>query len=191
MHRPASLALSLPLAAALLAFSDRPANAVPSACDAVAGNLVQNCGFETTGGWNENLLTNQVGPHTGNYSNTVSDSQYGASVTQTISGLSIGTSYSFAFWYMDVFSNGAIFSATIDSITLLSPTTSSDSWAQATGSFVATGASMVLTIGIQAGGYYGALDDVSIVGGTPVPEPASALLLGAGLASLAGLRRRR
>ncbi len=188
MRRSAYLAATLPLALAL--FGAPEAKAVPSACDAVAGNLVQNCGFETTGGWSQNL-TDWFGPHTGVAGGSV-DSNGTAAYSQTISGLTPGETYNFSAWILDGFGSSAIMVATIGVDPLFS-ITASGSWSEQTGSFTATSASMLLTIGTPVGnGGYGGIDDVSIVAtSTPVPEPASAALLGLGLAGLASLRRRR
>jgi hypothetical protein len=87
MNYRAGFAVSLPLALALAAAPE--AKASPSLCDSVAGNLVQNCGFETTGGWNE-TITNWFTPHSGNSEGSIvpTNSGYGTTYySQSITGL--------------------------------------------------------------------------------------------------------
>jgi PEP-CTERM motif len=186
MRHSASLATSLPIMLALFGAPD--AKATPSLCDSVAGNLVGNCGFETTGSWDQNPL-DKAGPHTGDYSGFFGNAYFAYS--QSISSLSVGQTYNFAAWIFSDDAPSPSMSGTIGATTLFSATTTG-SWAEVTGSFIADSASMTLTIS-QTSCCYGAIDDVSIVAAPPppVPEPASAALLGLGLAGLAGLRRRR
>src|SRR3954447_25532403 len=61
--------LALPFAASVLGAGE--AAAAPSACDAIAGNLVKNCGFETTTDWSPVVF--QTGPpHTGSFAELMS-----------------------------------------------------------------------------------------------------------------------
>ena len=56
----------LPFAASVLGAGE--AAATPSACDAIVGNLVNNCGFETTTGWSPSVEQNtNPGAHTGSF----------------------------------------------------------------------------------------------------------------------------
>jgi hypothetical protein len=90
MRRSAYLAATLPLA--LAQFGAPEAKAVPSACDAVAGNLVQNCGFETTGGWDQTSL-NWFTPHSGNAEGSIVPTNQGSGTTmfsQTVTGFVVG-----------------------------------------------------------------------------------------------------
>ena len=187
MNFRAGSAVSLPLALALAAAPE--AKATASLCDSVAGNLVQNCGFETTGGWAQ-VSQNDFLPHTGDYSGTTDGGDHTV-YTQVIYGLVSGETYNFAAWVMNGINNPTI-SASIGPSALFT-TVTGQVYAEFTSSFVATATSMLLTIGQASGSPgYGTIDDVSIVAAsTPVPEPASAALLGLGLAGLAGLRRRR
>jgi hypothetical protein len=63
--------LAIPFAAAAILLASRPAQAVPSQCDAVAGNVVVNCGFEggtyssTIGGNTNNSVPNGWTPNAG------------------------------------------------------------------------------------------------------------------------------
>ena len=57
--------LALPFAASVLGAGE--AAAAPSACDAIAGNLVTNCGFETTADWSPQVAQDTQSPHTGSF----------------------------------------------------------------------------------------------------------------------------
>jgi PEP-CTERM motif/Carbohydrate binding domain len=199
MNYRAGFAVSLPLALALAAAPE--AKATPSLCDSIAGNLVQNCGFETTGGWNE-TITNWFTPHSGNSEGSIVPTGGGTGSTyysQTITGLVDGETYNFSAWINGELGTTMYFRAFVDGTKIFDGVTDAD-WTEITSSFTAAGTSMLLyfyQVGlyIQGSPYYsnyGSIDDVSIVAAsTPVPEPASAALLGLGLAGLAGLRRRR
>ena len=51
---------ALPFAASVLGAGEAAA-AVPSQCDTIAGNLVANCGFETTTGWSPGVVQDKIG----------------------------------------------------------------------------------------------------------------------------------
>jgi len=100
-----------------------------------------------------------------------------------ISGLTAGASYTLDFWFAALY--GEV-TATFDGAAF-SPSNQSSDYAEYTETVIPTGTSATLTFN-----GYGNLDDVSLVAASvAAPEPASIAMLGAGLAGLTGLRRRR
>lgn len=129
---------------------------------------------------------------------------------QTVTGLTVGTTYNVSFWqaagqqknwYGDTTDTWAVkFGSTTKSApTMSNPSGNFTSWTQVTLSFVADATSMVMQFllsGTSPGGNqqppFALLDGITVAqGSTPVPEPATAGLLLAGLAGLAGFGRRK
>jgi hypothetical protein len=196
MRNPIALAtFAVPLAASVLGGGE--ANATPSACGAISGNLVANCGFETTTDWSPSV--NQHGtPHTGSFGEFLgnnNNSQVQALVEQTIPTVS-GDTYQLTFWAeqtVPAFHAKVSFGG--DSVTSFGG--GFLDYQEFTTTVTATSSSSILEFDTTGEGTssYGSIDDVSLVlistGTAAAPEPASFGLLGAGLAGLAGLRRRR
>jgi PEP-CTERM motif len=189
-----------------------------SVCDAVAGNLVSNCGFEVGDftGWS--LSGNDVPGEEGNL--------YGVEGVDPLDGISPHSGLDQAF-FADLDSNattlaqnivttagdqytitfyaaqdttptseyGNELKASFDGISLFNLSdVAIEGYTKYTDSVVATttGTSTLdLTLGNGLGEFL--LDDVSVVNTTPVvtPEPDSILLLGTGLLTLVGAARRR
>jgi hypothetical protein len=181
--------VALPIAAVAMTTND--AVATPSACDAVPGNLVVNCGFENgSTGWSGAPQDDTL-PHTGLYS-SVFEGFSGAftSPSQTINGLTVGQSYDVSFWAQNADVPGSVLTVTLGTDTIFTNLVVPASYIQYTTTDTARASSEVLTF---QGTGYGYIDDVVITqqAAPAIPEPASLVVTGAGLAGLAGLRRRR
>ena len=174
----------------------RLAHATPSACDAMSGNLIANCGFEAAGGaaaaypqsWTTDSgyalhanVDNQVVTydlHTGlnglKFGNL--DTEVAAGISQTVMTL-VGATYAVTFWTYtgQTTDAGANFDARVDGtsqIHLVGDAQTAGTYAQYGYSFVGTGSD---TIGFLAQSnpseWY--LDDIAVVQSAAAPGGGS------------------
>lgn len=193
------------------------AQAAPSICDGVSGNLVQNCGFEAgtvpsaptvpldwtpNAGYTSQTGFNQVqssAVNSGNEALRIGNFDYEPvpSLTQAISDVS-GSSYSGSIYvnYGGAEDNdtGAFFDVDIDGTPVVTLNDSAtNTWTQFFFSFTGTGSDTItLTGNTNPSEWY--VDDVVVTGPaatTGVPEPLTLSLFGAGLVGAVTLRRRK
>ena len=191
--------VALASAALLLssAASAAPAHA-QAACAAVAGNLVQNCGFEQgASGWNfsSNLLRRTADPfyvHSG--ARGVAGGTVGGlgHLTQDVA-TAPGQTYTVSFWYRSTgaFTN-QLFASFAGQTLVNEYNLVGGDWTQYSFDVAALGAVSTLDIGLRNDPSYDALDDLSVTAASTVtPEPGTWALLASGLAAVGGVARRR
>jgi hypothetical protein len=173
----------------------------------VVGGVNNMCGTSYTGPPNNTTATFAVfpgvSPDGGNFLAGDADSTYSEAISQTISGLTIGTHYTLQFYQAGAQQAGFA-GSTFDQWQVTFGTSKQDStlmnvpaegligWMSQTMTFTATATSETLQF-LAVGGPTGdppmaLLDGVSLVA---VPEPASIALMSVGAVGLAGLRRIR
>lgn len=193
-------------------WSALPALAGSSICDAISGNIVTNCGFETGDftGWTISGNTTNPGnnyygvdsfdANSGNYGAYMSQDLLGTGATvdlsQTLTTVA-GKQYQVSFWldqdtppatgYTHTFT--AMWGAT--TMLALTPTVTSPGpngvWTEYTFTETATGVSTLLEFLFENDDSYWSFDDVSAV---PIPEPPAGVLAATALCALLLLRRR-
>lgn len=177
-----SILFSLPI----LGMTMADAYAAASTCDAVSGNLVLNCGFETSGSWSGSglqVINGTLGTydqHSGSYFNISGNLNGSRTLLQTISTIA-GATYTISFYATNVFSPTATVAATFGGTSILTATTpnpgqtistgtgissnNSGNYIKYTGTAVASGTSSVLEFSTITGGInqYILLDDIVII----------------------------
>ena len=200
-----------------LVFGATQGKASPSACNAVAGNLVANCGFETGHFTSWTLSGNDVpgqegvlygvegtdpidgiSPNSGSYQAFFATLDSNATKLSQDITTTAGDQYTITFWVaQDTASSsgyGNELLASFGGATLVNKSdVAEEGYTEYSYNVDATSSSSALdlTLGNNLGEFL--LDDVSVVDTTPVatPEPGSIVLLGTGLLTLAGVARRR
>ena len=192
-------------AAAVLSLGS-PANATPSICDAIAGNLVQNCGFELPHppnglppDWNASggfMFVTNGSPNSGFDALDIGAEPPDLDVlSQVLTTTTAGTHYTLSWYYH--FSGGTPGGLTVlwDGSAVYTETDHSSLAGYALFSVTVTGTGNdTLEFDAYDAPSFDYLDDVSVVeqqATTGVPEPLTLSLFGAGLAGAAALRRRK
>jgi hypothetical protein len=203
--KKAAVALSAILLVGVPAFAQTP---IPSICDAVTGNLVANCGFETGDFTNWNVANgftmisgngnlSLVGPtgnaNSGDYFAALGAFGSNGDISQTITDAP-GQTYTFSFYYGTDGWTPDFFSASWDGVALLSQTNDfgdpghSTPWTQYSFQVVGTGTDTI-DFAERNDPQYDGLDDVVVVASTP--EPSSMILLGSLLVGAGMIRKRK
>jgi hypothetical protein len=188
-------------------WSAMPAMAGSSICDAVSGNLVTNCGFETgdfTGWTVGGTTTNPGGNYYGVDGFDANSGNYGAYMGQISSSVTLsqnlatvsGNQYQITFYLEDdtAATTGYTqkFSATWGATTLVSLTNpaTGGTWTEYTFTETATSALTSLLFSFENDDSFWSFDDVSVVDITPTPEVPTGLLAASGLFAMLLLRRK-
>jgi hypothetical protein len=190
------------LAALALGAFAAAAHAAPSECDAVAGNIVVNCGFETgtfVGSWTLSGNTGFEGvagggvEHSGNFGAFFGPIGSLGFISQDLATVA-GDSYDLSLWLK---SDGGIpneFEVLFNGL-VLTHVTNQAAFPYTQYTFMglaATGASTELKFGFRDDPGFLSFDDVSVTStiAQQVPEPGSLALMALALAGLSTRRRR-
>ena len=187
--------------AALLGAARPAAAQATSQCNAVAGNLVANCGFEsgsfsgyTLSGNTTNSGVDAFSAHTGGYGAYFANRGGSQTLAQTFA-TTAGGRYTFSFFLLseDALPGTAFFRAFFDGQQVFDLETQAGlNYTRYSMTTTATGAATEMRFVVENDPSFYQLDDVSVApAATTTPEPASAALVGAGLLSLAAAARRR
>jgi len=190
--------------AAVLAVGTGSANATPSSCDAVAGNIIQNCGFEsgdfsnwtTAPASSGSLFYVDTPGHTGSF-----DAYFGAigglpDVIKQAVTTTPGHLYDLEFYLKSdgLTPNGAfvgyVSSAIFHQLGQGTDIAAFD-WTLEDFSFTATTNSTLILFGAQDVPGYLQFDDIVLRDVTNVPEPFTLGIFGAGLVGAFAMRRRK
>jgi hypothetical protein len=177
----------------------------PSICNAITGNLVTNCGFETGSfsGWTVTAAAQGSNLIVALGTSFVNSGTFGAGfgatmppfedmISQSIPTVA-GQAYDISFFLENFDVGPNQFTAMFDGTTLLSLTNSGPfGYTEFTDIVTATSSSTTLSFAAyQVPSFFG-LDDISVVpAATPVPEPASFALLGGAMLVFGVVCRRR
>ena len=182
------------------------AGAAPSLCDGIAGNLVQNCGFEAldalggppslwTSGTNNRVqdtsFADPVGVvHSGNQGLAFGSVFATSALSQTLA-TNAGTLYDIHFWLnMNDLSNSTVTLSWNGTQIFNQSDLPATGWTEFSLAETASSDATLLSFGLRQAPSWSGLDDVVVTAATLVPEPGSLLLLGTSLLGLGLLRRR-
>jgi PEP-CTERM motif-containing protein len=179
----------------------------PSICNAIAGNLVNNCGLENGNftGWTTtpaafgsdfDVTSNPTFVNSGNFGSAfgATNPPFKDMISQSIPTIA-GDAYSISFFLRNNGGTPSQITGMFGSTNFLSLTDPAPfGYTEFTDTVVATGNSTALSFAaFQAPNFFG-LDDVSVLPvavPVAVPEPASLVLLGGALFAFGAIRRRR
>ena len=190
--------------AALLAVGTGSANATPSLCNAVAGNLLQNCGFESGdfAHWNPKAASSgsdffvSTGGNSGSFGAFFGDTaQQFDSLFQGGIPTTPGHTYDLTYYFQsDGNTPSAGYVGYFDTTFHVLGSGSAFppfSWTLLDFTFVATTPNTGIGFGAYDGPGFLGIDDVVLRDVTPVPEPFTLGVFGAGLAGAFAMRRRK